>query len=114
MSDTPCVATFPSMLAIDGVQVCAGRAGHAGPHYHEFRGLRVEWGVMAPSPPGFGVGGESAGRTTALPDLVTLIRQAEWAGPTDGNGPSTCPWCGKPEHAPTCPVAPILYPKEQA
>lgn len=51
MSDTLCPATIPSMFAIDGVQACAGRAGHAGPHYHEFRGLRVEWGVEAPSSP---------------------------------------------------------------
>lgn len=51
------------------------------------------------------------------PDPIELLRQAEWSG---GDIPA-CPWCGRTlprakgsaeSHAPDCPVAPILYPKE--
>lgn len=63
----------------------------------------------------------SADRVTAGPTvdgLIALLRQAEWSG---GDIPA-CPWCGRARsrakgsaesHAPDCPVAPILYPKEQ-
>lgn len=47
-------------------------------------------------------------------DMIELIRQAEWAG---GDGTPVCPWCEMAQaqgHLPTCPVAPVLYPKEQA
>jgi hypothetical protein len=46
------------------------------------------------------------------PALIELIRQAERAG---GDGTPVCPWCEMAQaqgHLPTCPVAPILYPKE--
>ena len=63
----------------------------------------------------------SMDRVTAGPTvdgLIALLRQAEWSG---GDIPA-CPWCGRTlsrtkgsaeSHAPDCPVAPILYPKEQ-
>lgn len=54
---------------------------------------------------------QAVSRYAQPPDLIDLIRQAEWAGPTDGDGPSTCPWCRKPAHAPDCPVKPLLYPE---
>lgn len=55
------------------------------------------------------------------PALIELIRQAEWACFIESAADDCCPWCkaargrGTAEsHEHTCPVAPILYPKEQA
>lgn len=45
------------------------------------------------------------------PDLVALIRQAEWSN--YNTGAPRCPWCGcdkRRGHAPDCPVLPVLYP----
>lgn len=64
---------------------------------------------------------------TPIPDpaaLIELLRQAEWSGTSIGldfTYPS-CPWCRAIQgenrspagHFPTCPVVPVLYPKEQA
>jgi hypothetical protein len=54
--------------------------------------------------------------------LIELLRQAEWSG--DVQGARACPWCRGEDpsdtsaidrgHLPTCPVVPVLYPKEKA
>lgn len=46
--------------------------------------------------------------------MAALLRQAEWAG---ADGTPVCPWCEMVQaqgHLPTCPVVPVLYPKERA
>ena len=53
------------------------------------------------------------------PALIELIRQAEWSGTNFDRDYAfdACPWCNNDKtsgHLPTCPVVPILYPKEQA
>lgn len=51
--------------------------------------------------------------------LIDLIRQAEWSCFIESAADDCCPWCkaargrGTAEsHEHTCPVVPVLYPKE--
>lgn len=52
-----------------------------------------------------------------IAEMTALLRQAEWATSWAGESVPRCSWCKNSKtngHTPTCPVAPILYPKEQA